>query len=273
VGRQGSPSVHTAQARGAIDRALDDMAAAVAGRPIAGESRALPPADLVVVCTPVRQFAASFRALAPALADGAIVTDVGSTKQQVMRWAAECLPGKVSFVGSHPMAGSERTGPKAAREDLYEKAICLICPAADASATARVAGLWQAVGMRTVECPAEVHDQWVAAVSHMPHALAFSLVNAAGHDPEALNAAAGGFIDMTRIASSDATMWVDIFLTNPQAVVAAIDRFTNELSALRMAIGRGDEAGIRAALNAAKTTREEFLARRRANGTGAERKA
>lgn len=265
VGRRGSPSASTALARGAIDRATDDMAAAVAGMPLAEEGHAMPPADLVVVCVPVRQFPATFRAIAPALAHGAVVTDVGSTKSQVMKWAAGLLPEHVSFVGSHPMAGREKTGPEAAREDLYEKAVCLICPGADPSATARVVDMWQAVGMRTVECPAgDMHDQWVAAVSHLPHALAFSLVNAAGHDPAALNAAAGGFIDMTRIASSDATMWVDIFLTNQQAVTAAIDRFMGELAALKTAIARGDEAGIRAAVTAANTTRDEFLAQRRA---------
>ena len=271
VGRRGSPSVATAQARGAIDRATDDLAAAVAGTSFAGEIG--PPADLVVVCTPVRQFPATFRTLAPVLAPGTIVTDVGSTKKQVMDWAAENLPRHVSFVGSHPMTGSEKAGPEAAREDLYEKAICLICPGDDSAAAARVEGMWQAVGMRTAECTADMHDQWVAAVSHLPHAIAFSLVNAAGHDPEAFKAAAGGFIDMTRIASSDATMWVDIFLTNPQAVTAAIERFMHELSVLKMVITRGDEEGIRAAVTAAKTTREEFLAQRRAQGSSPERKA
>jgi prephenate dehydrogenase len=276
VGRPGSPSVTIAQARGAVDRIADDLAAAVAGTSLGGEDRSpasTPPADLVVVCTPVREFPVTFRTMAPVLAPGTLVTDVASTKQLVARWAAELLPGHVRFVGSHPMAGSEKTGPQAARDDLYVNATCLICPAADGPATARVAGLWQAMGMRTVECTADVHDQWVAAVSHLPHAIAFSLINAAGHDPDALNAAAGGFIDMTRIASSDATMWVDIFLTNRQAVVGAMDRFLRELGALKTAIASGDEGAIRAALTAAKATRDQFLVRRQTQSSSSRGKS
>ena len=250
VGRAGSPSLETALARGAVDETATDLVAAVWG------------ADLVVLCSPVRQFPEALRQLAPALGPDAIVTDVGSTKSQVLQWAREILPGQVTFVGSHPMAGSEKKGPGAARDDLYEGAVCLVCAGGagsqNSAVTARVAGMWRALGMRVIETDAATHDRWVAAISHLPHAVAASLVNAAAREPASLQAIAGGFVDATRIASSDVDMWTDIFLTNRAAVAGVLEEFEKRLGALRQAITAGDEPAIRAALTSAKQVRDSL---------------
>ena len=126
----------------------------------------------------------------------------------------------------------------------------------------KVQTLWRNLGMRTLWLPAIEHDRWVATISHLPHAVAFSLVNAASRVPEMLQGAAGGFIDTTRVASSDIDMWTDIFLTNPQPIVQAIDTFVSDLTALKFAIASGDAAAIRAALTSAKKTRDELIEQR-----------
>ena len=281
VGRHGSPSVSIARQRAAIDRAIADPAPAVRGDRFAGEDAAYPPADLVVLCAPVRQFPDMFRRLAPALAPRTIVTDVGSTKAQILRWAAELLPPHAPFIGSHPMAGSAKSGPQAAREDLFLNAVCLVCPpphiapglpgvtppppTAPNPATAafdRICTLWQDLGMRVISCDPGQHDRWVAAASHLPYSLAATLVNTVARDPAALETAAGGFTDTTRIASGDIAMWTDILLTNRQAILDVLADFQQELSTLQSAIDRGDESAIRAFLTAAKTARDAFIARR-----------
>jgi prephenate dehydrogenase len=270
VGRASSSSLKIAEERGAIDRSFTSVSAAVAADP-----------DLIVLCTPVRQFPEAMWAMRGKLRPSALVTDVGSTKAQVMAWAGEFfgadeeggaeLDQRPMFVGSHPMAGSEKRGPGAARADLYEGGLCLICPGMRGpdgkderanEAARRIDALWQGVGMRTLRLDPAVHDQWVATISHLPHAIAFALVNAASKHPEMLAAAAGGFLDTTRIASSDVEMWTDIFLTNRTAVTAAIDEFTTGLAVLRTAIENGDEAAIRAAVVHAKESRDGLMARR-----------
>ena len=269
VGRRGSPTVAIARERRAIDRVTDDPARAVRGSALPGESSARPPADLVVLCIPVRQFPPMFQLIAPALAPGTIVTDVGSTKAQVMQWAAEFLPAHAPFIGSHPMTGSEKSGPRAARDDLYQNAVCLICtpPTTPADAQQRIVGLWRTLGMRLISCDPAQHDRWTAAVSHLPYALAATLVHTAA-DPAALETAAGGFTDTTRIASGDVAMWTDILLTNRQPLLDMLALFQKNLAALQAAIERGDEAPIRAFLTTAKTARDAFIAKRRAAGGG-----
>jgi prephenate dehydrogenase len=260
VGRKNSNSATIAQQRGAIDRTSDDPVTAIT---------APTPADLIILCVPIRQFPEILKQIAPHLSPGTILTDVGSTKTQVMRWAAELLPPTVHFIGSHPMAGSEKTGPEAARDDLYTNATCLLCPPEKQSpestaAFRRIESLWQSLGMRTVSCSPQDHDRRVAAVSHLPHAMAFALMRAAGKDPAALEAAAGGFTDMTRIAGSDPTMWTDIYLSNRDALLAAINTFSAELNTLKSAIERNDENAIRAYVEASKRTRESFITQRSA---------
>ncbi|HVX84137.1 MAG TPA: prephenate dehydrogenase/arogenate dehydrogenase family protein [Phycisphaerae bacterium] len=253
VGRSGSPSVGIALERGAIDDAAGSVGE-VAGA-----------AELIVLCTPVRQFPEMLSGLRGRVGQGTVVTDVGSTKRQVMQWARETLGeaggGRGAFVGSHPMAGSEKRGPEHARADLFEGATCFVCAGdGENGHAAKVESLWQQVGMRTVRTDAATHDKWVAQVSHGPHAVAFALMNAAARDPACLAAAAGSFADMTRVAGSDAEMWTDIFVTNRDAVVAALDGFSTELGHLREAIARGDDGAIGRTIGRARAERERFLA-------------
>lgn len=263
VGRGGSTALATAQSRGAIDETFTDLAAAVRRGPQEQNQH-----DLIILCTPVRQFPELLRILAQAAPTGALITDVGSTKVQIMQWARDILgSGQTAhgrtFIGSHPMAGSEKHGPAAARADLYENALCLLTPPLDSTPTtdpavARLTVFWQALGMRTLSLDAATHDQWVALVSHLPHAVAGCLMTAAGQRAEVLVAAAGGFVDSTRIAAGDPQMWTDIFLTNQAAVLAALDTFSGELAEFRRAIAQGDEKAIRAHLEQAQKERLAF---------------
>lgn len=258
VGRAGSSSLAVALDRGAIDEGREDLRLAVAA----------PEPQWIVLCAPVGQFRALFEALRGRLAAGTVVTDVGSTKGEVMACAREVL-GEESgrFVGSHPMAGSEKRGPEHARADLFEGALCFVCAGEGGEREAgAVEALWRAVGMRTVRAEPAAHDRWVAAVSHLPHAIAFSLMSAAGKEPAALEAAAGSFLDMTRVAGSDLEMWTDIFMTNGEAVVAAVDGFAEELGRLRAAIAAGDGGQVRAILARGRAGREAFVASRAALG-------
>lgn len=257
VGRKGSASLSVALERGAIDEAVTDLAAGVRE------------AELVVLCVPVGQFDGMLQAMAPVLKTGAVVTDVGSTKAQVMAAAARRLGPGVTFVGSHPMAGSEKRGPEAARVDLYENALCLLVAAGaeHGEAERRVEALWQAVGMRTLWVDAAAHDRWVAAISHLPHAAAGCIVTAAARTPEAFAAAATGFLDTTRVASGDLDMWTDIFMSNGPAVTATLDALSEEIAAFRHAVATGDAAAIRKHLAEAKAIRDELLARRKNGGT------
>jgi prephenate dehydrogenase len=248
VGRAGSESLRIAKRRGAIDRGVEDVAAGVAG------------SDLVVLCTPVLMFPEMMKKMAGSLKAGAVVTDVGSTKAQVMAWAKRFLP-RGSFVGSHPMAGSEKSGPGAAREDLYEGAVCLMCGEQKAK---RVEAMWKAVGMKTVWMKAAAHDKVVAGISHLPHAAAFSLASTVGKWPESFVAAGGGFCDTTRIAGSDVAMWRDIFLTNREGVVRAIGAMEKELAGLKKAIARGSVKEIEKRLEKARATRAAVIAARNA---------
>jgi prephenate dehydrogenase len=258
VGRKGSPSVGVALKRGAIDEGAENLREASGG------------ADLVVLCTPVGQFREALELLRSG-GDGILVTDVGSTKGAVMRWAREILgSGGPVFAGSHPMAGSEKRGPEHARADLFEGALCLVCgepPDVEEGAVERVEGLWRAVGMRTLRVDAETHDRWVANVSHAPHAVAFALMNAAAREPASLAAAAGGFGDMTRIAGSDVEMWTDIFLTNGERVKAALEAFGKELGSLQAAIAAGDGERIRELLTRARAEREALVRLQTARGS------
>jgi len=255
IGRPGSSSLKIALKLGAVDQIATDPAAVAQ-------------CDLVVLAVNVGLFPQIFRQIAPDLAPGAIVTDVGSTKQEVMRWAARNLPRRVVFVGSHPMAGSEKRGPRFARGDLYQNALCLICPPKIRGknpdrchqAVDRVENFWKSLGMRTHKIDPVLHDKWVAAISHLPHAAASALVlhAMAGH-PEAFIAVAGGFLDTTRIASGDPAMWTDIFLTNRRALLASLKDFSRILRELQNAIRRDDSAAVNKFLTQARQNREKIL--------------
>ncbi|NNM86570.1 MAG: prephenate dehydrogenase/arogenate dehydrogenase family protein [Phycisphaerales bacterium] len=252
VGRRGSASLKTALKIGAIDTASTDMAA-------------VSECDLIVLASNIGAFPDLMRQLARCMKPGAIVTDVGSTKEQVMQWAAELLPAGV-FVGSHPMAGSERRGPEFARADLYQDAVCLVCAprqGLNAKTLRRVESLWRAVGMRTLSVAARQHDEIVATISHVPHAVAAALVQLSCSVPGAEAAIAGGFVDTTRIASGDPTMWTDIFRTNGSAIDASLGVLIAMLEHYRRVVRRGAPEELQELFAEAKKRRDALVAKLR----------
>ncbi|MDB5171272.1 MAG: Prephenate dehydrogenase [Phycisphaerales bacterium] len=232
---------------GAIDEGYDDLSQAVRG------------ADLVILCTPVGLFRRLLAEMAPLLAPGTLVTDVGSTKRSIVRAAEELLPGGVHFVGSHPMAGSEKRGVEFARADLYEGALCIVTPTerTDAGALEKVEGFWRMLGMRTCRVSPEEHDRRLSDVSHLPHALAAALVST---QEEASAALAGkGFSDMTRIAGGDPGLWRDILMDNRDNVRASIGALRERLDGLDALLEKGDLEGVRAWLEQAAQRRRKLL--------------
>ena len=198
-------------------------------------------ADIVVVCTPVDRIAIDVRAAVQHTKFGAVVTDVGSVKGTIVADLAD-LAADGRFVGSHPMAGSEKSGYQSADADMFVDAKCIVCPTDESPADAvdRVTDFWQRVGAIVTPMSAQAHDKIVAAISHLPHAIAAALAATPGDD--ALPFAATGFAGMTRIAKGDADLWTAIFQTNRDALLEAIDSFERNLNDLRQAVQSDDEA-------------------------------
>jgi cyclohexadieny/prephenate dehydrogenase len=210
-------------------------------------ARAAEGADLVVLCTPMSAYAEIARAIAPALSAGAIVSDVGSVKSPVAREVGPALPKGVHLVPGHPVAGTEHSGPKAGFAELFQGRWCILTPDAKAnkSAVERVAGLWRRAGSSVVVMNADHHDRVLAITSHLPHLIAYTIVDTAAQlekdvQGEVIKFSASGFRDFTRIAASDPVMWRDIFLANREAVLDILQRFNEDLTALQRAIRRGD---------------------------------
>jgi len=220
---------------GLADRITADPADAVAG------------ADLVIICTPVGSYSALGTAIAPHLAPGAIVTDVGSVKQSVIRDLGPTIPKHAHFVPGHPIAGTEKSGPRHGFGELFEGrwAVLTPLPDSDRAAIDKVAALWHAIGSEVVEMDAQHHDKVLAITSHLPHLIAYTIVGTAVDLEESLQSevvkfSAGGFRDFTRIAASDPTFWRDVFLNNREAVLEMLQRLTEDLAALQRAIRRGE---------------------------------
>jgi prephenate dehydrogenase len=190
---------------------------------------------------------------------GAIVTDVGSTKASVVAAAVEILPDGVPFVGSHPMAGSEKRGVEFARADLYRNALCIVTPSdrTPASAVNEVEGFWRLLGMHTCRMSPADHDRALAEASHLPHALAAALVTM--QSAEAMALAGKGFLDTTRIAGGDGGLWRDIFIDNAGNMRASIAKLRDQLDAIEklMEPGKGEE--LRKWLDAAAAKRRALL--------------
>jgi cyclohexadieny/prephenate dehydrogenase len=224
---------------GIADRVEHDPARAVLG------------ADCVMLCAPVGAFAALAEAIAPHLAPGAILTDVGSTKQSVIRDVGPLVPAGVHFVPAHPLAGTEYSGPDAGFVTLFENRWCLLTPppGTDAAAVERVGEFWRRCGsMVQVMDPAH-HDRVLAIVSHLPHLIAFTICGTADDledesRREVLRFAASGFRDFTRIAASDPVMWRDVFLNNREALLEMLARFMEDAQAMARAVRWGDAAYI-----------------------------
>jgi cyclohexadieny/prephenate dehydrogenase len=217
------------------DRVTETAAEAVAG------------ADLVVLCVPVGAMEAIAAEIGPHLAPGTTVTDVGSVKQAVIAAVAPHMPAGVHFIPGHPMAGTEYSGPRSGFATLFQNRWWLLTPleGTDPVALERLTGLLHAMGANVDTMDAPHHDLVLAVVSHTPHLIAYTMVGVADDlrrvsNSEVIKYSATGFRDFTRIAASDPTMWRDVFLTNKEAVLDILGRFTEELFALQRAIRLGD---------------------------------
>jgi prephenate dehydrogenase len=239
-------TLDAAVARGAIDRGTTRPAEGVAG------------SDLVVLATPVGRFGPLLTEAAPALAPGCLITDVGSTKRAVVEAVTPIIPPQCRFVASHPLAGSEARGIDAARADLYLGALVLVTPtpAGDEPSVQRIEQLWQALGCRTRRLDAAMHDRLLAQTSHLPHLAASLLVEALS--VEAADLVSTGFLDTTRVASGDPAMWRDIFMTNRDEVLRAVERLEAALAEAKAALTSGDGAAMEALLQRAKIRRDQL---------------
>ena len=220
--------------RGLASRVCDTAAEAVEG------------AQLVIFCVPVGAMEQAAREIAHALPGGAIVSDVGSSKAAVGEALRKALP-HATVIPAHPVAGTERSGPDAGFAHLFRHRWCILTPAEDTDpdAIARLSAFWEALGANVEQMDAAHHDLVLAVTSHIPHLIAYTIVGTASDleevtRSEVIKYSAGGFRDFTRIAASDPTMWRDVFLTNREAVLEMLGRFTEDLTALQRAIRRED---------------------------------
>ena len=216
-------------------------------------------ADLVILATPISTFEKIFGEISNALPAGCIVTDVGSTKVQPHRWAAKKLPETIHYVGSHPIAGSEQRGVEFARDDLFERAVCILTTTkkTNRQAVQTLKKFWTKLGCYVkLMRPAE-HDRIFANVSHLPHIAATALINASSI--KELTFASKGFMDTSRIASGPANIWADVLATNANNVTRSIDKITAELGKLKKAIKNGDKKQIEKLLKAARNKRSVLI--------------
>jgi prephenate dehydrogenase len=248
-------SLRDCEKAGAVDYATTDLLAAVSN------------ADLVILCTPLAQMRSLAEQFRPALKRGAVVTDVGSVKAGVLR-ELESLVQKSGghFVGSHPMAGAEKTGVAAARADLFENAVCVVTPTGKTSKAAqrKVSRFWKSVGSRVLELPAETHDALVSRSSHLPHTVAASLANLVLNpaNPKHQSAlCATGFRDTTRIASGSPEMWRDIALSNRKNLAKSLGAFISELQKFQRTLKNADAKAISKFFETAKSRRDNWRSR------------
>jgi len=217
-------------------------------------------ADLVIIATPVDKIGETFVTIAPFLKSGCLITDVGSIKGAVLK-AASVLPPSVNFIGSHPMAGSEKAGAKNAQADLFENRFCFITPGPHdpAESVLKIEQFWQSLGSKTFICSAEKHDEIVAAISHTPHASAAALILAVKNLPGFKQAAVGaGLKDSTRIAAGEENLWVGILLANATHVAQGLKEVEKQTAELRAAIERGDAVALSKILEAARIARQSL---------------
>ena len=215
--------------------------------------------DLVVVGTPVDRIVADVQAIAERSCPGTLITDVGSVKGAICRDLSSSLPDGVQFVGSHPLAGSEKRGFEVATPDLFDGRVCVVTPGDESGAAAveRTIALWASLGSRVVRMEPDAHDVALATTSHVPHVVAAALAAALPESERDL--AATGFRDTTRIASGDPDLWVAILLENAAAVEASLDRFEAALSSFREAIRKGDSGELKKHLELAKRSRDALM--------------
>ena len=218
--------------------------------------------DLVVICTPVQTIVPLLVQIRPALATDVLITDVGSTKSLICREARSALEGhSATFLGAHPMAGSEQAGMEHAQSDLFEKAACMLTPLDQASSAAivKLSAFWETLGMTVSIVSPEKHDEIVAHVSHLPHLLASTLCGyLATQDDTWRTLAGGGLRDTTRVASGDPQLWKQILEQNSDEVLRAIEGFEQQLHHLKTALLNQDSLGVIAQLERGKTYRDQL---------------
>jgi cyclohexadieny/prephenate dehydrogenase len=264
IRRAGAPVRITGTSRSAETRAeaarlglgeiCDSAAAAVAG------------ADLVILCVPVGAMGTVAAEIAPHLAPGATVTDVGSVKGAVIAAVAPHLPSGVHFVPGHPLAGTEHSGPGSGFAALFDNRWCLLTPppGTDAGAVEDLKEFWTELGARVDVMEPDHHDLVLAVTSHVPHLIAYTMVGVADHlrrvtEQEVVNYSAAGFRDFTRIAASDPVMWRDVFLANKEATLDILGRFTEELFVLQRAIRMGDGEQLHAYFTRTRAIRRGII--------------
>jgi cyclohexadieny/prephenate dehydrogenase len=224
-------------------------------------------ADLVILCTPVGVYAPIAQEIAPHLAKGAILTDVGSVKSAVVRDVGPHVPPGVHFIPGHPIAGTEHSGPESGFAELFDGRWCVLTPVEGTApeAVEKLSAFWRACGSNVETMDAAHHDMVLAVTSHLPHLIAFSIVNTARHlervtDSEVIKFSAGGFRDFTRIAASDPVMWRDVFLNNKEAALEMLGRFTEDITVLQRAIRFGDGETLHRLFAEARATRKGIIA-------------
>ena len=239
---------------GLVEAAYADPAAAVDG------------ADLVLLCTPIGAYAEVALKLAPALRPGAILSDVGSVKQAVVRDVGPLVPEGVHFIPGHPVAGTEFSGPESGFADLFRDRWCILTPppGVNAAALDRLRQFWTRAGSKVEVMEASHHDLVLAITSHVPHLIAYNIVGTADDlqtvtKSEVIKYSAGGFRDFTRIAASDPVMWRDVFLNNREAVLEMLGRFTEDLIALQRAIRWGDGKTLFDLFTRTRAVRREII--------------
>ncbi|MFM9939925.1 MAG: prephenate/arogenate dehydrogenase family protein [Hyphomicrobiaceae bacterium] len=264
----------TALRLGIVDEAFSTAAEAVKG------------ADLVILCVPVGACGAVAAEVGSHLAQGAVITDVGSVKGAIVRDVGPHVPKGVHFIPGHPIAGTEHSGPESGFAELFDNRWCILTPltGAESAPIEKLKTFWQRLGSNVEIMDADHHDLVLGITSHVPHLIAFNIVNTAAHlervtDSEVIKFSAGGFRDFTRIAASDPTMWRDVFLNNREAVLEMLGRFTEDLIHLQRSIRYGDgetlfklfteaRAARRNIIQAGQDTAAPDFGRHQAKGTG-----
>ncbi|MFM7085105.1 MAG: prephenate/arogenate dehydrogenase family protein [Hyphomicrobium sp.] len=223
-------------------------------------------ADLIILCVPVGLCGSISKEISPALKKGAILTDVGSVKGTVVKEITPHVPREVHFIGGHPIAGTEQSGPEAGFAELFDGRWCILTPeqGVDLSALEKLKSFWQQLGSHVEIMSPAHHDLVLAVTSHLPHLIAFNIVNTAAHlervtNSEVIKFSAGGFRDFTRIASSDPTMWRDVFLNNKESVLEMLGRFTEDLSVLQRAIRFNDGETLYKMFSEARAVRRGII--------------
>jgi cyclohexadieny/prephenate dehydrogenase len=229
-------------------------------------AKAVRGADCVILCSPVGTYADLAARIAPNLMPGAIVTDVGSTKQSVVRDVGPFVPQGVHFVPAHPIAGTEFSGPDSGFASLFRGRWCVLTPppGTDADAIKKLRDFWQGMGAQTAQMEPAHHDRVIAIVSHLPHLIAFTICGTADDladetRQEVLQFSASGFRDFTRIAASDPVMWRDIFLNNREALLEMLARFTEDAQAMARAVRWGDTNYIEDKIIRSRNIRQSLI--------------